>query len=205
MTKHSQNDASELAEAYLLGELDERGRVEFEQRLSSGDPKTVEAWDGLRPIAERLAVNAPAMDPGPSARAKFIDRLRPDALAAPSFAFVDESDDSIARDAGQMVIMRQEEIDWRDGIIPGVQSRNLFVDRKNNKLTLLIRMAPGTTFPDHAHPSTEECLVLEGDLRIAGTTLHRMDYLRTPAGGNHGAPYTKDGCLLLVTVSLEAA
>ena len=103
-----------------------------------------------------------------------------------------------------MVILRGAEIDWQATDAPGVWSRNLFVDQESNRLTVLIRMDAGAHYPNHDHPSVEECMVIDGDLHIAGTVLQKFDYLRTPKGGDHGEPWTENGCMLLVTIALAA-
>jgi quercetin dioxygenase-like cupin family protein len=36
-------------------------------------------------------------------------------------------------------------------------------------LSYLLRLAPGATLPPHRHPQDEECLVLEGRLRVGST------------------------------------
>ena len=37
-------------------------------------------------------------------------------------------------------------------------------------LSYLLRLAPGATLPPHRHPHDEECVVLEGRLRVGSTT-----------------------------------
>jgi len=44
-------------------------------------------------------------------------------------------------------------------------------------MSYLLRLAPGATLPAHRHPVDEECMVLEGEIRIGS--------LRVAAGGFH--------------------
>ncbi|MBL8342479.1 MAG: cupin domain-containing protein [Rubrivivax sp.] len=49
--------------------------------------------------------------------------------------------------------------------------------RDGDTLSYLLRLAPGAALPAHRHPQDEECLVLEGEMRIGE--------LAIPAGGYH--------------------
>jgi anti-sigma factor ChrR (cupin superfamily) len=49
--------------------------------------------------------------------------------------------------------------------------------RDGDVMSYLVRMAPGSQLPPHRHPIDEECLVLEGAVRIGA--------LRVAAGGFH--------------------
>jgi quercetin dioxygenase-like cupin family protein len=61
-------------------------------------------------------------------------------------------------------------------------------------MSYLVRLAPGATLPPHRHPIDEECVVLEGSLRIGdllvgagGFHLGRQDVLHLPIVSEHGA------------------
>ncbi len=59
-------------------------------------------------------------------------------------------------------------------------------------LSYLLRLAPGASLPAHRHPSDEECIVLEGTLRVG--TRHELGpggYHLAHAGALH-APITSD-------------
>ena len=62
-------------------------------------------------------------------------------------------------------------------------------------------MAAGTALPTHFHADTEECSVVEGDLRDRDLQLHGWDYIRFEGGTSHTVS-TDGGCLLLVRSSL---
>jgi serine/threonine protein kinase len=81
----------------------------------------------------------------------------------------------------------------------GRVARPEFVDEQNDHFTALVRMAP---YPRHIHRGPEECLVLEGDLRVCDTVLYPGDYQRAPTGTVQGVQSTDQGCLLLTTSSL---
>lgn len=61
-------------------------------------------------------------------------------------------------------------------------------------MSYLVRLAPGASLPPHRHPVDEECVVLEGSLRIGeldvaagGFHLGRQDVLHMPIVSEHGA------------------
>lgn len=85
----------------------------------------------------------------------------------------------------------------------GVDVRRLFVDREQKRVTLLVRMAAGSSYPAHEHAGPEECYVLQGDLRVGDLHMHAGDFQRADEGSLHGEQSTDDGCLLLIVSSLE--
>ncbi len=85
---------------------------------------------------------------------------------------------------------------------PGVLVRRLAVDETADRVTMLIRMEPGTSYPAHRHAGAEECFVLQGDLEI-GTEIEMRagDFQRMEHGSCHAVQSTRGGCLLLITSS----
>jgi anti-sigma factor ChrR (cupin superfamily) len=82
---------------------------------------------------------------------------------------------------------------WRP-FAPGVQIKLLH--EAGDIWSYLLRLAPGAQLPAHRHPVDEECVVLEGTMRIGD--------LRVEAGGFHlgrrdvlHAPLTSEGGALL--------
>ena len=84
----------------------------------------------------------------------------------------------------------------------GIAVRPLFVDDAHDRVTMLIKMAPGTSYPSHRHGGPEECFVLEGDLSIGDAVeMHAGDFQRMGQDSVHEVQSTRGGCLLLVTSS----
>jgi quercetin dioxygenase-like cupin family protein len=88
---------------------------------------------------------------------------------------------------------------WRDSKIAGVSVKGLRRDPDTGASTVLVKLAPGATFPAHNHPAGEEVFVLEGDVLIGPDRLHAGDYLYTPPDGKHAAS-SQGGCVFLVTL-----
>lgn len=102
-----------------------------------------------------------------------------------------------------MLVRHADEGDWKESGFPGVTFRTLLVDPTRGHFTAVVRMAAGATYPPHTHEGAEECLVLEGDLRIGEVTLRGGDYLCTPPGFQQVEQSTAGGCLLLVMTPLK--
>src|SRR5262245_17703317 len=105
--------------------------------------------------------------------------------------------------AGEFTLVRDSEAAWEPAGAPGVEARRLHVDRSRNTATMLVRMAPGTSYPAHRHGGREECFVLSGDLRVGDQlVMHSGDYQRAELGSVHPVQSTENGCLLLLVSSL---
>lgn len=104
----------------------------------------------------------------------------------------------IRADFSKKEIVRPGEVEWVSSPQPGVD--RLMLDRIGDEIaraTSLVRFAPGTSFPFHAHGGGEEILVLEGVWEDEHGTYPAGTYLRDPVGTAH-EPFTKEGCLLFV-------
>jgi anti-sigma factor ChrR (cupin superfamily) len=68
---------------------------------------------------------------------------------------------------------------------------------------MLVRLAPGASYPAHTHAGEEELHLLHGELWIDGRKLFAGDY-------NHGAPgegdesvWSETGCTCVLTTSTK--
>lgn len=153
--------------------------------------------ESLRATVAALGTAVPGERPDPSLRARLLDGAR----GTPAPAQIWKTWMSNVTGSAEYLARASEGV-WEKTGFPGVETRRLFVDADGDRATLLIRMAPGATYPGHRHRGPEECLVLEGDL-LAGDTLMRAgDYRRAAAGSIDGVQSTRSGCLLLIISSL---
>lgn len=90
---------------------------------------------------------------------------------------------------------------WQPTAVPGIDVRALHVDEARDAVTMLIRMAPGTSYPRHRHGGDEECFVIRGVLKIEDHVLRAGDYQFAPRGSIHGVQSTDEGCMLLIVSS----
>ena len=66
-------------------------------------------------------------------------------------------------------------------------------------MTTLVKMEPGARLRAHSHTQTEQCLILEGDLRYSEEKIYRAgDFTWAEAASNDPALYTVEGNLLLI-------
>ncbi len=108
-----------------------------------------------------------------------------------------------APDVG-LTFVRAAEGGWRPGVVPGVEIRRLYRDRRRGTVTELVRMAAGTRLPGHRHITSEEFYMLSGDAQIAGERLNPGDYYRAAAGTSHDVTFTVRGCeFLLISSAVE--
>jgi len=71
------------------------------------------------------------------------------------------------------------------------------VGAEQARATSLVRYAPDSRFPRHAHPGGEEILVLAGTFSDEGADYPAGWYLRNPADFSH-QPFSREGALIFV-------
>lgn len=101
-------------------------------------------------------------------------------------------------DFTQRVVIRPGDAPWQASPSPGVT--RCLLDRvggEQARATSLVRYAPGSVFPTHAHPDGEEILVLDGVFSDESGDHGPGTYLRNPDGSRH-APRSETGCTLFV-------
>lgn len=68
---------------------------------------------------------------------------------------------------------------------------------EHGRVTSLVRFDPGARFPAHDHPDGEAILVLDGTFSDEDGDYPAGTWLFNPDGSRH-APFSRDGCLILV-------
>lgn len=71
--------------------------------------------------------------------------------------------------------------------------------------TYLLRLDPGAALLPHEHPEDEECIVLEGQVRIGDVVASQGDYHLAPKGVDHSAIVSDQGALLFLRGAIPAA
>lgn len=70
-------------------------------------------------------------------------------------------------------------------------------EREQGHATSVVRYLAGARFAEHMHPGGEEIFVLEGVFSDQHGDYPAGTYVRNPPGSSH-APFSREGCLLLV-------
>jgi len=76
------------------------------------------------------------------------------------------------------------EPEWEE-VAPGIECKLLATDTQRDRVSMLVRLAPGANYPAHTHAGLEELHLLDGELWIDEKKL-------VPGDCNYGAPGTGD-------------
>ena len=173
-------DAKHLAAEFVLGTLDEPGRVAA-KKLQANDAAfatLVESWE---------------------------NRLAPLALAGsdlPAIATFDAIERSIQGRGEELpgtFTSRASSAVWQQ-MLPGLEMRLLRRDEGKRHQTLLVRMQPGAIYPQHGHDEQdEEIFILEGDLVIGEIVLGAGDFHMALAERVHPHHQSPKGCIALIS------
>jgi anti-sigma factor ChrR (cupin superfamily) len=99
--------------------------------------------------------------------------------------------------------VRPQDMPWDKMRFPGCQTKTLLFDPKSGLATVLIKMEPGATLPDHEHVLIEQTYVLEGSLvdkegPDAGLEVGPGEFVWRPAGSRHEAWCPKGGTMIAI-------
>ena len=101
-------------------------------------------------------------------------------------------------DFSQRVLLHGDSIEWEDSEMGGVERRRLDrVDTENERVTTIVRYAPGSHFSPHVHTGGEEFIVLDGVFEDDYGDWPVGSYVRNPPGSSH-TPGSKPGCTIFV-------
>ena len=185
---HHGDQHSELVSLYAL------------QALPSGDVAAAEAQltacaecrqelETLRPVLEAFA-------------AWPTDVLRPSVSLWPRLV------ERIAAETGERPMTpgpaAWTEPEWHN-VTPGISCKLLATDTTTNRVTMLVRLAPGTDYPPHRHAGTEELHMLHGELIVNDRTLYPGDYYRGEAGTVDRRVRSETGCTGILITSFRDA
>jgi len=109
----------------------------------------------------------------------------------------------VSSSPGGLLTVHAHEGVWEDIGVNGIVVKRLFVDKANDRATMLVRMPAGASYPRHRHAGAEQCYVLEGDLRLGDRVFRAGDYQCAGSDSIHDVQYTEAGCLLLIVSSLH--
>jgi hypothetical protein len=171
-------DSMEIASLYSLGLLTPDEALEFDAAVA-GDPSRLEALHGANGLCAELASSIEPVQPPAGLRERLMQRI-----ARPP--------------RPPLGAIRSTEGKWKKTEFPGITYKALYFDKVSGLLTTLVRMEPGSNYPAHKHGRTEQCLVIEGDLRHHGHVYGPGDFTYAEAGTLDPALETEGGNLLLI-------
>lgn len=104
---------------------------------------------------------------------------------------------AVNADFAQRVVLRLADFPWAATAMPGVEEKLLEGGDALGWHTKLMRSRPGLSLPFHPHDVGEETFVLEGGFSDEHGDYRAGTFLRHPPGSSH-APYTDEGCVMLL-------
>jgi quercetin dioxygenase-like cupin family protein len=143
--------------------------------------------EGLRPVVDRFA-------------AWPTDVLRPPASLQARLAH------RIAEETGKQPVPppepRWSEPDWEQ-VAPGIECKLLATDTERHRVSMLVRLAPGASYPAHTHAGVEELHLLDGELWIDERKLFPGDYNYGAPGAGDERVWSETGCTCVLLTSTK--
>ena len=94
------------------------------------------------------------------------------------------------------------EPEWEEAA-PGISCKLLATDTEKNRVSMLVRLAPGAAYPPHRHAEFEELYLLHGELMIDDKRLYPGDYNRAEAGSTDQRVWSETGCTCVLLTSTQ--
>jgi anti-sigma factor ChrR (cupin superfamily) len=178
----------ELVCAYAARALAPSEAAAAEAHIASC-PECRRELESLRPLIDRF-VSWPT------------DVLRPAASLQMRLAL------RIAEETGKQPVpppaARWSEPDWVQ-VAPGIACKLLACDKARHRVSMLVRLAPGASYPAHTHAEAEELHLLDGELRIDERKLSPGDYYYGAPGAADDRIRSETGCTCLLVTSTKDA
>ena len=93
------------------------------------------------------------------------------------------------------------EQEWAE-MAPGVSCKLLATDTERGRVSMLVRLAPGTHYPAHTHAGVEELYLLHGELWLNDRKLCPGDYNRSEPPSVDEGVWSETGCTCVLIASL---
>ena len=168
------------------------------QALASSEVAAAEAHIALCPDCQReLESLRPVVD---SFVAWPTDVLRPATSLQARLAL------RIAEDTEQKPVptpaRQSPEPEWEQ-VAPGIECKLLALDTERHRVSMLVRLAPGASYPSHTHAGAEELHLLGGELWIDERKLFPGDYNYGAPGAGDERVWSETGCTCLLVTSTK--
>ena len=128
------------------------------------------------------------------------DLLRPTASLEARLAL------RIAEESGKQPVLpatRQwSDPEWQQ-VAPGIECKLLATDMERHRVSMLVRLAPGASYPPHTHLGAEELYLLAGELWIDELKLFPGDYNYGAPGASDEHVWSETGCTCVLITSTE--
>ena len=130
----------------------------------------------------------------------------PGDVLRPTTALAERLARRIAAETGEPPVLppaqRWSEPDWEE-VAPGIECKLLATDTERHRVSMLVRLAPGASYPAHTHADTEELHLLDGELWIDERKLLPGDYNYGAPGAGDDRVWSETGCTCVLVTSLK--
>ena len=128
------------------------------------------------------------------------DLLRPTASLQARLAL------RLAEETGQRPVLppapQWSEPEWEQ-VAPGIECKLLATDTERHRVSMLVRLAPGASYPPHTHAGVEELHLLDGELWIDERKLFPGDYNYGAPGAGDESVWSETGCTCVLVTSTK--
>jgi len=128
----------------------------------------------------------------------------PAAVLRPNASLQERLAHRIGEETGKEPVLpparRWSEPEWEQ-VSPGIECKLLATDAKRHLVSMLVRLAPGASYPAHTHADTEELHLLDGELWINDRRLFPGDYNYGPPGAADYRVWSETGCTCVLVTS----
>jgi anti-sigma factor ChrR (cupin superfamily) len=112
----------------------------------------------------------------------------------------------IAEETGKQPVpppaRRWSEPDWEQ-VAPGIECKLLATDMERHRISMLVRLARGASYPPHTHAGVEELHLLDGELWIDERKLLPGDYNYGAPGAGDDRVWSETGCTCVLITSTK--
>ena len=112
----------------------------------------------------------------------------------------------ITEETGDQPILPLEpqwsEPEWEQ-VAPGIECKLLATDTERHRVSMLVRLAPGASYPPHTHAGVEELRLLDGELWIDERKLFPGDYNYGAPGAGDERVWSETGCTCVLVTSTK--
>jgi quercetin dioxygenase-like cupin family protein len=185
--KPSRCRQSEVTCAYAVQALPAREVAAAEAHIAAC-PDCRRELESLRPVLDRFAAwPTDVLRPTTSLQARLAQR--------------------IAGETGKQPVLPPEgrrwfEPEWEQ-VAPGIECKLLATDEQRHRVSMLVRLAPGASYPPHTHAGVEELHLLDGELWIDARKLVPGDYNYGAPGAGDQRVWSETGCTCVLITSTK--
>ena len=175
---------SELACAYALKVLAASEVAAAEAHIAAC-PDCRRELENLRPVVDQLV-------------------CWPTDVLRPTTSLQERLARRIAEETGKQPVpppaLQWSEPEWEQ-VAPGIECKLLATDTERHRVSMLVRLAPGASYPAHTHAGVEELHLLDGELWINERKLVPGDYNYGAPGADDHRVWSETGCTCVLVTS----